>query len=158
MLSEPLVPFFQGQFDLQLPAFTFLTRAALCRFRERRQKRESDVYRLKVLCICMRDVMRQSARGRRQWGFDEFASKRQPRCIHARQPAHRYRFNVTFNARDLSGKEDVWPVAHLHRCAQHARRTNIRVAMDLSKLQKLRSEEHTSELQSQSNLVCRLLL
>src|SRR2546427_4542137 len=31
-----------------------------------------------------------------------------------------------------------------------------RVALD--RLQRLRSEEHTSELQSQSNLVCRLLL
>src|SRR2546430_2989294 len=30
--------------------------------------------------------------------------------------------------------------------------------MDLTETQKHRSEEHTSELQSQSNLVCRLLL
>src|SRR2546430_4135505 len=33
-----------------------------------------------------------------------------------------------------------------------------RVVMDLMKEAGLRSEEHTSELQSQSNLVCRLLL
>src|SRR2546430_9053239 len=30
--------------------------------------------------------------------------------------------------------------------------------LDLAQMQKRRSEEHTSELQSQSNLVCRLLL
>src|SRR2546427_3135344 len=33
-----------------------------------------------------------------------------------------------------------------------------RNAMSASSTQRLRSEEHTSELQSQSNLVCRLLL
>src|SRR2546430_12432726 len=32
------------------------------------------------------------------------------------------------------------------------------LAMDTRSLDRLRSEEHTSELQSQSNLVCRLLL
>src|SRR2546430_13520994 len=41
------------------------------------------------------------------------------------------------------------------------RRQHIRVGMidrDRRSLQPFRSEEHTSELQSQSNLVCRLLL
>src|SRR2546430_12263551 len=33
-----------------------------------------------------------------------------------------------------------------------------RVQVDLAKTSRYRSEEHTSELQSQSNLVCRLLL
>src|SRR2546430_3342697 len=34
----------------------------------------------------------------------------------------------------------------------------LRPKADLDRRQRLRSEEHTSELQSQSNLVCRLLL
>src|SRR2546427_11388774 len=34
----------------------------------------------------------------------------------------------------------------------------IDLALDLDRLDDARSEEHTSELQSQSNLVCRLLL
>src|SRR2546427_5897075 len=34
----------------------------------------------------------------------------------------------------------------------------LRTAIDAAKAENMRSEEHTSELQSQSNLVCRLLL
>src|SRR2546430_13757209 len=34
----------------------------------------------------------------------------------------------------------------------------VRFDLDLDLVEKVRSEEHTSELQSQSNLVCRLLL
>src|SRR2546430_11526080 len=41
-----------------------------------------------------------------------------------------------------------------HRRARHRRRPGHRAAAALPR----RSEEHTSELQSQSNLVCRLLL
>src|SRR2546430_8353897 len=39
-----------------------------------------------------------------------------------------------------------------------ARGANLRVNSGGSRVKSLRSEEHTSELQSQSNLVCRLLL
>src|SRR2546427_8820299 len=46
------------------------------------------------------------------------------------------------------------PVARLHPAAMHP---NTATWTKLSP-QKSRSEEHTSELQSQSNLVCRLLL
>src|SRR5688572_32537152 len=48
-------------------------------------------------------------------------------------------------------------VARLH--AQHAADENrVRAVIDLLLFLAERSEEHTSELQSQSNLVCRLLL
>src|SRR2546427_6847476 len=40
----------------------------------------------------------------------------------------------------------------------HAERVKIRAAVHIGDSLRLRSEEHTSELQSQSNLVCRLLL
>src|SRR5688572_32578314 len=60
----------------------------------------------------------------------------------------------------------------LHRCGGNARCTTCRVEVlegepgEMGELERnrlsveaeLRSEEHTSELQSQSNLVCRLLL
>src|SRR5690606_41989826 len=37
-------------------------------------------------------------------------------------------------------------------------KTDIQREIDLDEMNKLRSEEHTSELQSRENLVCRLLL
>src|SRR2546430_11166384 len=50
----------------------------------------------------------------------------------------------------------------LQRCSRLDHRLTLRWNIDGSvlarKLAKFRSEEHTSELQSQSNLVCRLLL
>src|SRR5688572_32101580 len=44
------------------------------------------------------------------------------------------------------------------RIAVAAGTTHMRSGVDIDTDGKLRSEEHTSELQSQSNLVCRLLL
>src|SRR5205085_12136554 len=43
------------------------------------------------------------------------------------------------------------------RAASMARKTNMRLAGVIENMSGDRSEEHTSELQSQSNLVCRLL-
>src|SRR2546430_7189585 len=51
--------------------------------------------------------------------------------------------------------DELWPAADRGRCAVHKLRN---VVAKLPKRPGLRSEEHTSELQSQSNLVCRLLL
>src|SRR5688572_31156036 len=42
--------------------------------------------------------------------------------------------------------------------ARHCRRHGRRMAARSGRVEEVRSEEHTSELQSQSNLVCRLLL
>src|SRR5688572_32440247 len=50
-----------------------------------------------------------------------------------------------FHTDILEGQTQDWP--------KHARKIRVFVDPDIS-----RSEEHTSELQSQSNLVCRLLL
>src|SRR2546430_11998973 len=44
------------------------------------------------------------------------------------------------------------------RVADQHRRAGILVFLIMRMLGEMRSEEHTSELQSQSNLVCRLLL
>src|SRR5690606_39582748 len=44
------------------------------------------------------------------------------------------------------------------RCARHRRQTLCRARQAGAALRLLRSEEHTSELQSRENLVCRLLL
>src|SRR2546427_7503961 len=49
-------------------------------------------------------------------------------------------------------------VAPLDPAAQHLGRLVVRNGMLQLEFAVLRSEEHTSELQSQSNLVCRLLL
>src|SRR2546430_8486152 len=50
----------------------------------------------------------------------------------------------------------VDPQAVARACLADARR--LGAAFQPEKIERLRSEEHTSELQSQSNLVCRLLL
>src|SRR2546430_13704398 len=50
---------------------------------------------------------------------------------------------------------DGWNLA---RALEHCERLLIESALRLSHGNQSRSEEHTSELQSQSNLVCRLLL
>src|SRR2546430_12693475 len=49
---------------------------------------------------------------------------------------------------------DRYETDHRHRNRVNANLTSVKVMAK----QNLRSEEHTSELQSQSNLVCRLLL
>src|SRR5438270_3329672 len=48
-----------------------------------------------------------------------------------------------------------WRPKYVHRCGRPCKPTGRRSSACLSQW---RSEEHTSELQSQSNLVCRLLL
>src|SRR5690606_40834148 len=49
-------------------------------------------------------------------------------------------------------------VRHARRLDRLDRGVRVRRDADKRKLQHLRSEEHTSELQSRENLVCRLLL
>src|SRR2546430_8997906 len=70
-----------------------------------------------------------------------------------RRPPRSTLFPYTTLFRSL-GFSCLWPV--------HGRLRNIGMHPDSSRCQRvsapLRSEEHTSELQSQSNLVCRLLL
>src|SRR2546430_11329709 len=56
------------------------------------------------------------------------------------------------------GKQRVQPLAHRFQLAAHHLDLLRRRVEHLSARRAIRSEEHTSELQSQSNLVCRLLL
>src|SRR2546430_6691530 len=58
----------------------------------------------------------------------------------------------------LGGLALVVPEDHLDPPAEHAAFRVDLVDRHLDRLPVRRSEEHTSELQSQSNLVCRLLL
>src|SRR2546430_12153882 len=64
-------------------------------------------------------------------------------------------YTTLFRSHQL-GKEAVHVESHLLRqiAANHVRR----IGRYLTEQVRFRSEEHTSELQSQSNLVCRLLL
>src|SRR5688572_31096774 len=58
-------------------------------------------------------------------------------------------------------RSTLFPYTTLFRSDRHARRPRThrrRLSLPLAHRGVLRSEEHTSELQSQSNLVCRLLL
>src|SRR5688572_31823890 len=50
----------------------------------------------------------------------------------------------------------TWSIEHTREVAGHARESVARAEKRVG--HEIRSEEHTSELQSQSNLVCRLLL
>src|SRR5690606_40793486 len=61
-----------------------------------------------------------------------------------------------------AGLDELHRKAHAHRIA-HEKLQALRVELgrpelDLADLPEVRSEEHTSELQSRENLVCRLLL
>src|SRR2546430_6418673 len=49
-------------------------------------------------------------------------------------------------------------IAKAYRMADAVRGVGVKVVMGGPHVTEMRSEEHTSELQSQSNLVCRLLL
>src|SRR5688572_32339013 len=69
---------------------------------------------------------------------------------HDLRPTYRRRPGAARAARAKGGRRDRSPAAGLRR--RHARPAGERVDRPR------RSEEHTSELQSQSNLVCRLLL
>src|SRR5438270_9686391 len=52
----------------------------------------------------------------------------------------------------------VYSATELRALCDVARASGLRVHLDGARFANARSEEHTSELQSQSNLVCRLLL
>src|SRR5205085_8232469 len=64
---------------------------------------------------------------------------------------------VTLLAQEVEGESRL--VAHLLHYVPQRRADNLDLVEDVIPLHDvpLRSEEHTSELQSQSNLVCRLL-
>src|SRR5205085_9794654 len=62
-----------------------------------------------------------------------------------------YRSSASFT---LSGSNSYHPFDGIHSAREPVERTR----RSLNSRRRARSEEHTSELQSQSNLVCRLLL
>src|SRR5689334_24753762 len=52
----------------------------------------------------------------------------------------------------------IWRARRAAACASGRRRTTVAAVARAARLRWCRSEEHTSELQSQFHLVCRLLL
>src|SRR5713101_7577282 len=73
-----------------------------------------------------------------RWQRDQkFFASQQMGGVVSREPTHRHRFNVTFDAGNLSGEEDVLMLAHLHGCREHAWRVDVSVAMNLAKLKEL---------------------
>src|SRR5437870_9363764 len=89
---------------------------------ERFKQRESDIDRLIILFLSRGHIARQSSDGTTRRRSQKFFASEATRGIVACQPAHGDRFNVTFDAGDLSGKEDSWMLAHLHGWLKHPRR------------------------------------
>src|SRR2546430_6273824 len=69
-------------------------------------------------------------------------------------------YTTLFRSVDVHSRVRPYAVAtlRLHRCEHAARLPDLRPDLCAVEGGQARSEEHTSELQSQSNLVCRLLL
>src|SRR2546430_4167462 len=75
-------------------------------------------------------------------------------------------YTTLFRSREHASLEAVWVWASLGRghadgksvAETSIERISVRLGLLRGPLEDCRSEEHTSELQSQSNLVCRLLL
>src|SRR2546426_11684486 len=72
------------------------------------------------------------------------------------ETGHNTLFQVKLGAKRQSAILKDWQVDPLSGALLHV--DLLRVAMDVRMRVKVRSEEHTSELQSPCNLVCRLLL
>src|SRR2546430_5515416 len=78
-----------------------------------------------------------------------------------RRPPRSTLFPYTTLFRSIGGAHVPWPRLAAHRLPFAVRRDEQGDRAELHRRRrdrKHRSEEHTSELQSQSNLVCRLLL
>src|SRR2546430_5790388 len=84
-----------------------------------------------------------------------------------RRPPRSTLFPYTTLFRSLAGNVSAKAVPEIERFIKYGKQIKQKVALDLGEVTLIdaatvhfqaRSEEHTSELQSQSNLVCRLLL
>ena len=129
-----------------MPVTLALHAASLIRL-ERFQQRKRDVDWLVVLCLRTGDISRQRA-DRTAWRRNQkFFTSQKTRGVQTGQPTHRHRFNVAFDAGNLSGKEDILMLAHLHGCREDARSVDISVAMNLAELQKLCALESGNQTQ-----------
>src|ERR1041384_2246841 len=105
---------------------------------ERFNQRERDIHRLIIFRLSARDVARQSSNCTTRRRHQKFFTGCHSRRVQPGQPAHRHRFDVAFDASDLSSEEDVWMLAHLHGWPEYARGVDISVPMNLTELKKLR--------------------
>src|SRR5256886_640043 len=110
--------------------------------RERRKEAVVGVHRLEVPRVAGRDVLEQRAVRGRLRRDHELLSLQAAGGVNAGQPAGGGGLGVAFDPDELASQKDPSGALQLQRVPEQRRR----------------SEEHTSELQSQSNLVCRLLL
>src|SRR5207237_2960709 len=67
-------------------------------------------------------------------------------------------FGSAFNTRNACASVSSWPIRRLSQCGRKKVEQLGDLHRRLSVGTRMRSEEHTSELQSHLNLVCRLLL
>src|SRR2546430_6051875 len=67
-------------------------------------------------------------------------------------------YTTLFRSGIAAENEQLFDAAFVYVCRELRDVDCLRIARKLTHDERLRSEEHTSELQSQSNLVCRLLL
>src|SRR5256886_8961657 len=75
-----------------------------------------------------------------------------------RRPPRSTLFPYTTLFRSETPSNPLWKVTDIAAIGALARAASARYVCDNTTATPVRSEEHTSELQSQSNLVCRLLL
>src|SRR3712207_8466180 len=75
-----------------------------------------------------------------------------------RRPPRSTLFPYTTLFRSMRGDGEAQPDVHARRVPLHRRVDEVADPRELHDLIQLRSEEHTSELQSRQYLVCRLLL
>src|SRR2546427_3306367 len=67
-------------------------------------------------------------------------------------------YTTLFRSRDHRGERHRHPDARVPQLRDHRGERRLQGRYAGAAAERVRSEEHTSELQSQSNLVCRLLL
>ena len=105
---------------------------------ERRDDAEGDVRRLVVFRIGVRDVIGQRADGRRPRRTPSVSPSHERGGIASGDESRGRRFDVAFDAGNLSGEEQVVARPRLPRLAQHCRPVDVRVAMDHPEAHELR--------------------
>ena len=89
-LLEPHVPFFQRQLHLELVPVSFSAHSFSIKFRERFEQGESNVYRLKIFRLGVRNITGQRAGGTQRRSLHKRLLHSQPRRIHTCNPTHRH--------------------------------------------------------------------
>src|SRR5688572_13635724 len=97
--------------------------------------------------VGVRDVVRQRSDRGRPRGNARFVSSCEGGRISTGDQSRRGRLDVSLDARDLSGKQQVRSLPHLPRLSQHAGAVDIRVAMHYPEADELGLLESGNQLQ-----------